>query len=141
MELIERKSLFSMFGRLRLCVGANFLLWPMELLNLVGEFFLVFFVFPICSHQVPIVFLKTLPIATHILSHVCLAIVLLSVGKGKHDQAYFYFGIINRSINKYPQNCYLQMGFLAHYLFILFFLSEMRKFCQKKKKKKKPSDL
>jgi hypothetical protein len=24
------------------------------------------------------------------------------VGKGKHDQTYFYFGIINRSINKYP---------------------------------------
>jgi hypothetical protein len=42
----------------------------MELLNLVGNFFWFFFVFPICSHQVPIVFLKMLPIAPHILSYV-----------------------------------------------------------------------
>jgi hypothetical protein len=32
-------SLFPIFSRLGVCVGVNFfLLWPMELLNLVGDF-------------------------------------------------------------------------------------------------------
>jgi hypothetical protein len=37
-----------------------------------GGFFLGFLenLFPICSHQVPNVFLKMLPLAPHILSHV-----------------------------------------------------------------------
>jgi hypothetical protein len=44
MELIERDIYFQcLFSRLGLCVGAIFfLLWLMELLNLVGGFFLVF---------------------------------------------------------------------------------------------------
>jgi hypothetical protein len=35
-----------------------------------GGFFLILFLFSICSHQVPNVFLKMLPIAPYILSHV-----------------------------------------------------------------------
>jgi len=79
-----------MFSRLGLCVGVKFFVMANGIVEFSGGILFGFFLFPICSHQVPNVFLNMLPIAPHILSHVV------------WPWFYFYFGIINRSINKYP---------------------------------------